>query len=386
MILIDILYVLLAVLLFGVLIFIHELGHYIAARLSRVRVLEFAIGMGPKLLKWRSKKTGILYSLRAFPLGGFCSMDGEGKNSNPTENPNAEENREPFEKQKNCSSYADKKAYTRLGILLAGPAMNIILGFLLTFVMVIAYRQNGEIMLGSTVVAEFDAYAVSQNSGLMLEDKIIKVGNVRVHTAQELSYEIMIQGKKAELYDHNIGFESVQRQVVSLDLTVIRNGEKKVLNDVKFLSDVTSGTRIGLTDFRIYRENASFGNIMKQSFFRALSSVKMVWDSLVGIITGRFALSSVSGPVGTTQVIVEAAQTGWYTLLNLFIVISMNLGVFNLLPFLPLDGGHILFCLYEIVFRKPVPQKFEEYCQIIGVLLMFGLMIVVLVKDVINLF
>ena len=104
------------------------------------------------------------------------------------------------------------------------------------------------------------------------------------------------------------------------------------------------------------------------------------------VITGRFALSSVSGPVGTTQVIVEAARTGWYTLLNLFIVISMNLGVFNLLPFLPLDGGHILFCLYELIFRKPVPKKIEENCQVIGVLLMFALMAIVLVKDLINLF
>ena len=122
--------------------------------------------MGPKLLKWRSKKTGILYSLRAFPLGGFCSMDGEGENSNPTENSNRADIAEICEKQKGCDSYADKAPHIRLLILLAGPAMNIILGFLLTFVMVIAYRQNGEIMLGSTVVAEFDAYAVSQKTGL----------------------------------------------------------------------------------------------------------------------------------------------------------------------------------------------------------------------------
>ena len=317
-------------------------------------------------------------------------MEGEGEHANPTENredsDNTNNENEIKEDTDDSRSYAKKPAWVRLIILFAGPAMNIILGFLLTFVMVIAYRADGEIMLGSTVVAQFDAYALSHETGLMIGDEIVKVGNVPVHTAQELSYEIMIQGKNAELYDHKLGFETVQRQVVSIDLTVIRNGEKQVLEDVKFLADVNSGTLIGTTDFRIYREEASFKNVMKQSFFRALSSVKMVWDSLIGIITGRFALSSVSGPVGTTQVIVEAAQTGWYTLLNLFIVISMNLGVFNLLPFLPLDGGHILFCLYELVFRKPVPKKFEEYCQIVGVLLMFGLMAIVLVKDVINLF
>ena len=386
MILIIVLYVLLAVLVFGVLIFIHELGHYIAARVCKVRVIEFAVGMGPRLLKWKSKKTDIIYSLRAFPLGGFCSMEGEGENANPTENRDGEEDELKKDEKDDSRSYANKPAWVRLIILLSGPAMNIILGFILTFIMVVGYRSDGEISLGSTVIAQFDAYAVSYATGLRIGDEVVKVGNVPVHTAQELSYEIMIQGKDAELYDHNIGFEIVQRHVVSIDLTVIRNGEKIVLKDVKFLGEVTSGTLIGVTDFRIYREDASFLNIMKQSFFRAISSVKMVWDSLVGIISGRFALSSVSGPVGTTQVIVEAAQSGWYTFLNLVTVISMNLGVFNLLPFLPLDGGHILFCLYEIIFRKSAPKKFEEYCQIIGVMLMFALMIIVLIKDVVNLF
>ena len=352
---------LVAILLFLVLIIIHEFGHFIAAKLMGVRVNEFAVGFGPKLFSVKGKETN--YAFNLIPFGGYCAMEGEDENSTDER------------------AFCNKKAWRRFIIVVMGATFNLILGLIIVAVILAPIK-----VFTSTTVATFDENALSQSTGLMVDDKIIKVGNVSVHTAQELSYEIMIQGKDAELYDHNIGFETVQRQVVSLDLTVIRNGEKTVLNDVKFLSDVTSGTRIGVTDFRIYRENASFGNVMKQSFFRALSCVKMVWDSLVGLLSGRFAFSSVSGPVGTTQVIVEAAQTGWYTLLNLFIIISMNLGVFNLLPFLPLDGGHILFCLYEIVFRRPVPKKFEEYCQIIGVLLMFGLMIIVLVKDVINLF
>ncbi len=385
MIIITFLYILLALLLFGVLIFVHEFGHYLAARLCGVKVLEFAIGMGPKLLQWRSKKTDIKYTLRLLPVGGFCSMEGEGEHSNPDGSANTDDN-EQLE-DNDPRSYKNKPAWMKMIILAAGPLMNIIVGVIMTFVMVVGYRVDGEIILASNTIARFEENAISDATGLDAGDKVIKVGNVSVHTGTELAYEISNQAKKTEDYFQYVGEDSeVARQVISLDLTVIRNGEKIVLEDVKFLAETVQGSVFGRTDFYALREKASFANIMKQAWFRSLNSVKMVWDSLIGLLTGRFSLSSVSGPVGTTQVITQAASMGWYTLVYIFVIIAMNLGVFNLLPVLPLDGGHIVFAIYELIARKTAPKKLEEICQIIGIVLMFGLMIVVTVKDIINLF
>lgn len=381
---ITVLYIILALLLFGVLIFVHELGHYLAARACGVKVLEFSIGMGPTLFKWQSKKTEIKYSLRALPVGGFCAMEGENELDEEGKEIESEEDKDP-------RSYKNKPAWMKIIILVAGPLMNIILGVLMTVVLVIGSRDSdGKILVATNTVADFTENAISLETGLKANDTVVKVGNVRVHTGTELAYEISIQGKEIEKYTQYVGEngeEKVERDVVSLDLTVIRDGEEIVLEDVKFLASVTEGSVFGNTDFRVYRDgHVTFLDIVKNSWYRSLNSVKMVWDSLIGLLGGRFALSSVSGPVGTTQVITQAASAGWYTLLYIFVVISMNLGVFNILPILPLDGGHVLFAIYELIARKPAPKKLRETCQIVGVALMFGLMIVVTVKDVIKLF
>jgi len=381
----TVLYIILALLLFGVLIFVHELGHYIAARICKVKILEFAIGMGPKLIKWQSKKTGIQYSLRLLPVGGFCSMKGEGDYDNPDERSN--ENTDNTDDDNDPDSYRNKPAWMKMIILAAGAFMNILVGFIMTFALVLGSRHDGEIVLASTTVAQFREQAISVETGLQIGDKVVKVGKVSVHTGTELAYEITNQGKKLEDYYQNAGTDSeVLRKVVSLDLTVIRNGEKIKLEGVKFLAEEAQGSVFGSTDFYALREETTFFSVIKHVWFRSGSSIKMVWDSLIGLLTGRFSLSSVSGPVGTTQVITQAASMGWYTLVYIFVIIAMNLGVFNLLPFLPLDGGHIVFAFYELIARKPAPKKVMETCQIVGVILMFGLMIVVTVKDVINLF
>jgi len=386
----TVLYIILALLLFGVLIFVHELGHYIAARICKVKVLEFAIGMGPKLIKWQSKKTGTKYSLRLLPVGGFCAMKGEGeyKNSQDSDDITPYDLKDYEDADDNApDSYRNKPAWMKMIILAAGAFMNILIGFLMTFVLVLGTRQDGKIVLASNTVAKFTEQAISAETGLEVGDKVIKVGNVPIHTGTELAYEITNQGKTTEDYFQYAGADSeVLRKVVSLDLTVIRNGEKIKLEGVKFLAEEAQGSVFGSTDFYALREKTTFGSVMKHVWFRSLSSIKMVWDSLIGLLTGRFSLSSVSGPVGTTQVITQAASMGWYTLVYIFVVIAMNLGVFNLLPFLPLDGGHIVFAFYELVARKPAPKKVMEVCQLVGVVLMFGLMIVVTVKDVINLF
>lgn len=393
--------------MFGALIFIHELGHYIAARICGVGIIEFSVGMGPKIFSRVSKKSGIRYSVRLLPFGGFVSMVGEGTEDegegNEPYEPDVEEalesgitvimpeksDEEPKKPEKDPRSFRDKPAWIRMIILFAGPFMNIVLGFVLTFAMVLSvYTGDGKLWLASTTVYGFDDAAVSSETGLCAEDQIIKVGNVSVHTGQELAYEIMIQGKNAEPYEQNDpeSGEAVKRSTVSLDLTVIRNGERLLLEGVRFPSASEEGTTFGSADFNVYGDRPGVLSVVKHTWYRSWSSIKMVWDSVIGMLTGRFSISSVSGPIGTTQVITTAAKGGWYNLLYIFEVIAMNLGVFNLFPFLPLDGGHVALAFIELIFRRRVPKKVETVLQTVGVMLMFALMIAVSIKDVWNLF
>ena len=186
-------YIIIAILIFGLLIFIHEGGHFLFARLFKVTVNEFSIGMGPKLVSKKSKKSGISYSLRAFPIGGFVSMAGEDEES---DDPNA---------------LNKKPVWQRMIIVAAGGVVNLVAGILVMFILVFSSTSMG---LGSTTVAEFRDGALSQNCGLKAGDTIVEVEGRNVHIADELVYEIM-----------RLGIEPV-------DLTVVRDGEKTVIEDV----------------------------------------------------------------------------------------------------------------------------------------------------------
>ncbi len=448
--------ILYAILIFGLLIFIHELGHFIVARLCGVKVLEFAIGMGPKLFSWKGKKKGTVYSLRAFPIGGFVNMLGEngmeavqGENGMEGEEGAAELSELSSEIQK--QAYCNQSVWRRILISIAGPAMNIILGILLMLVMVLVQGQDAA---ATTVVAGFHvqytaeeaqygfepndyiyAYAVnvkdengeikanrvhsyaqfeqivkdangekivvvvqrindarteyefvnipvelteadlklftgslSENCGLQIEDEVLKVNSTRVHTYDELSYEIMNQGYKP------------------MTLTVRRNGEKIVLKDVVVPSYENQGIVFGNMDFLIYRESDfNFGTVMKHTWFRSLSNVKMVYDSLFGLFSGRYGVDAVSGPVGITKVVGQAAEYGFIPVLNLVVIISINLGVMNLLPIPALDGGHIFVYLIEVVRRKPMKRELEGIINLVGLVLMLALAVLVAIKDIIAL-
>ena len=452
-------YILLALLIFGFLIFIHELGHFLAARAFGVTVLEFSIGMGPKILSWRSKKSGTLYSLRIFPIGGYVNMFGEG-NANPVlperkssdqstdvliQNINADTKAEEPTEEEARHSYAKQKVWKRIVISLAGPLMNLVLGFVLMLAMVLL---AGTSSLGGTQVAGFytqyvaeesvyglqsgdyiealdgesirsyhqlkealDAsggsltctltvsrlneaktayetvelqhvyltesfltsafsHSKSEDAGLLLGDVVKKVNSTSVHTYNELSYEIMNQGYRP------------------VTLTVAREGKTVILESVVFpnFTDDASRVTLGEMDFRVYREeNPNVSTILKHSFYRSLSAVKMVWDSLGGLISGRFGVEAVSGPVGITKTISDAAKTGYLNLLYLVIVISINLGIVNLLPLPALDGGHIFLHLLEGVRGKPLKAEVEAVINFVGLFLLLALAVIIAIKDVIAL-
>lgn len=338
------LYFLLIVLVFGVLIFIHEFGHFMAARLCGVAVKEFAVGMGPTIFSWKSKKYDTKYGLRLFPIGGFVSMVGEDEESE-------EEN-----------AFCNKKVWKRIVIVLAGPIMNLLLGFLL--MTVIVFSQGN---LASTTIAKFEEGAVSSQK-LQVGDEIVKVDGTRVHTGNDMVYEIM-----------NQGYEPI-------DIEVIRNGEKLLIEDVSFLTLEDSGVTFGNYDFIPYAEESTLPNLIKHAYFRSVSTVKMVYDSLFGLLSGRFGMESVSGPVGVAEVVGDAAKMGLLNFLYIVTVLSINLGVFNLIPFPALDGGRLLFLVIEGIRRKPINRNVESYINFVGIMILFAFMIFVTVKDIFKLF
>lgn len=350
------LYILLAIFAFGVMIFIHELGHFLTARWSKVTIYEFSIGMGPAIFSWKSKKYDTKYSLRALPFGGYVSMAGE---DGECDDENA---------------FNKKPCWRRFIILAAGATMNIVLGFILILTMLttsaITNRTDGRLgLLPSNTIYDFDEDAISNSEGgLMPGDKVVKVGNVAIHTGNELSYEIMNQGYE------------------SLELTVIRNGEKIVLDDVVFGTFTESGAVFGQLDFMVYGERFTFGSLMKHTLFNSLSTIKMVWDSLGDMLAGRYGLDAVSGPVGITNQMVETAKAGPTSFLYFVAVITMNLGVMNLLPLPALDGGRLVFVLWEMITRKKPSPKVESYIHAAGFMILMAFMVLIVFKDIIGLF
>lgn len=339
-----VLYILLAVFVFGFMIFIHELGHFMFAKKFNVAINEFSIGMGPKVFS-KVGKDGVSYSLRLLPIGGFVSMEGEDEES---DNPNA---------------FNKKSPWQRFVIVIAGALMNIIISAIIIMIITLCTPR-----FGTTVVYKFADDAITDDYGLMINDKIVSIDGARVHTARELSYEIMRRGYEP------------------ISVTVIREGNKITLENVKFPSISSENVIFGSPDFYVYGEERSFSSVIKNTIYTSKSTVKMTWDSLVDLFTGRYGIEQLSGPVGITGAITEAAKTDTESLFYLIAVIGMNLGVFNLLPFPALDGGTLLLLLIEMITKKKMPQNVEAMIRTVGFMLLMLLAVVVLFKDVIFLF
>ena len=338
-------YILLALLVFGIMIFVHELGHYTMARIFHVTIREFALGMGPKILTRTSKKTGIAYSLRLFPIGGFVSMVGEDEASDDE------------------GALNKKPVWQRMLITVAGAVMNLLLGFLIMCVLVCTSRY-----LSGTTVAQFTEGAVSSQTGLEVGDEILKIGGRNVHIADDLGYAIM----------HDA--------VEPVDVTVKRNGQTVVLPDVQFPTVIESGHAFGSPDFQVYGEEKNIGSVLYHSFYKSANTVTMIWESLIDLVTGRYGVEDLSGPVGVTGAISTAAKSGMPSLANMFVFISINLGIFNLLPLPARDGGRLVFQLIELIARRPVNPVIEGYIHFAGIVLLMLLMVVVTFKDILRLF
>lgn len=334
------------VLVFGLVIFIHEFGHFITAKKCGVKVNEFAIGMGPRLLKFGKGET--TYSLRVFPIGGYVSMEGED-----------EESQDP-------RSFQRAKVWKRMLITAAGAIMNFLLGFIVIIFLLLSLE-----LVPTKVVAEFTEDAVSNKgvSPLMVGDEIVSVNGRRCFVINDVFYELgRVHGTNAEI-------------------VVKRNGKIVELPAVQFeIEESTDQGDIMKQDFYIYGEDKNVWNVLKETGNQTMFYARAVFTSLLDLVTGRIPLHALSGPVAVAQVIAEQATIGLPNLLSLLALFTINLGVFNLLPIPGLDGGHLLFLLIEAVRGKPIKQKYEGIIHMIGLAFLVGLVLLVTFWDITKMF
>lgn len=341
--------ILVAILFFGLLIFFHELGHFTFARIFGVKVNEFAMGMGPAIFKFKKGETQ--YSLRLFPIGGYCSMEGEDSAS------------------EDSRAFCNQKAWKRFIIVAAGGIINLIMGWVIVTLML----STSNDLIGTSKIHSFTKDSVSSNYGLKQNDEILKINGRWVLSDYDLSY-----------------FMSTDEDGV-FDMTVRRDGKTVDLKDVKFATEKTEfegKERLTIIyDFIVVGVDPTFRTVLPASFKTSVSYARLVYISLYDLVTGKYGVSDLSGPVGTVNYIADAAESSAeerdYTyLFTLMALIAINIGLFNLLPLPALDGGRLLFILVEMIIRKPVPRKFEGWVHAVGMILLLLFMAVVSFSDI----
>ena len=349
--------VIFAVLLFSFLIFIHELGHFVAAKLSGVLVNEFALFMGPAIVKWTRGETQ--YSIRCIPIGGYCAMEGEDGGS---EDPRA---------------FGRAKWWQRLIILLAGSFMNFVAGLL---IMVIICMPMEKIV--TPVIEKFESYStVTGENGLQPGDRIVKLDGERIYLQSDFS--MLLSLNPGDVHD----------------LVVERNGKRVILDDFLMEKHETvdeSGNPAMRYGIDFVQKRATLGEKLNYAWLECVNTVRSVRLSLQMLLTGEAGLGDMTGPVGIVQIMSDTAKASdsagaaFMRMLYFGGYIAINLAVMNLLPIPALDGGRALALLLtlgvEAVTRKKIDPKYEGYIHGIGMILLLGLMAVIMFKDIFMIF
>ena len=374
------------ILMFLVMVSLHEFGHYIVGRLLKFHILEYSIGFGPKL--WQSKKSEIKYSLRAIPLGGYCKFDGEDAES---EHPGA---------------FAKQAVWKRMLVVVAGGLTNILLGFVLFLIIVPMVSP-----ISTNVVSDVVEHSYIEDAGIMPGDKIVG-----------------INGHKVSFYNDITLYSQDFKKDEEMEITVKRNGEKKSFkakptedvivesyteNGIDIAESINGNDKVThydysdkipknddlvgksqtttryLIGFRPQQEDVTFANVWRIAWDETKFVVKLVYNSLWQMITGKVGVDQMSGPVGIVQEVNNEVKSGpgaGLNILNLVALLTINLGVFNLLPIPALGGGRLFFMIIELIRRKPIPPEKEGMVHAIGMLLLFALIIFVSFNDIMRLF
>ena len=369
-----------AVFVFSAVIAIHEFGHFAVAKLCGVQVNEFSIGMGPVLLK--KMHHGTQYSLRALPVGGFVALEGE---ESPESQQAEREERSDLEERplRQCSgadSSPDRGAlkeearagkplneapvWQRALIMAAGACMNFLLGFVVMMILLAAQNEP----ITSRVIYAVEDGALCGQTGLEAGDKVLAVNGRRCFVANDMLYELM----RTEDY--------------SASFTVLRDGKKVELPRVQFdrWQDEDGETHMSL-GFTVYGIKKTPVNVIKEAWNSVLYYGRIIFTSLMDLLRGRESINDLSGPVGIVTAIGQAASYGWQDLLELLVLITVNLGIFNLLPFPALDGGKVVFLLIEGVTGHAVPEKIQSGLTLAAFALLFALMIFATYNDIVRL-
>ena len=344
--------IVIAILAFGVLIAVHELGHFVAAKAFGVKVEEFSLGMGPLIFKKQGRET--LYSLRLLPIGGFCAMEGED------------------EEVESDRAFSSQKKWKRAIILVAGSAMNFLMGFVL--LLCIAPMANftepiiEEFMPGCPYVGEV---------GFMEGDRIYSVDGHRTFFTNHVSQYMLSSGSDSH------------------DIVIIREGRRVVLEDYNMpLVEYTQEDGTTTMKYGLYFKSRDYGLLanIKYSWFCSLDFVRSVWESLRMLFTGAVGIRDMSGPVGIVSFVNDVAQESAFfreaafDICYIFALIAVNLAVMNMLPIPALDGGRVLFILLNgviwLICRKKIPEKYEGYVHTGAFILLILFMVVIAFKDV----
>ncbi len=349
--------ILFAILIFSFLIFIHELGHFVAAKLSGVQVNEFALFMGPAIFKKQKGET--LYSLRCIPIGGYCAMEGEDGDS---DNPKA---------------FGKAAWWKRLIILVAGSGMNLIAGILIMVLVFLPVQQ-----ITQPVIQNFETFStINGEAGLMEGDRFLEIDGEKIYVTSDVN--MILSFNPGDVHD----------------LVVKRNGSKVVLNDFVMekhtVKDQQGNERL-LYGMNFTVVPATLPAKLELAWDNCINTVRTVRLSLQMLLSGQAGLKDMSGPVGIVQMMsttAAASETTFDAIMNMLYFgafIAINLAVMNLLPIPALDGGRVVCLLltaaYEGITKKKINPKYEGYLHGVGMILLLGLMAIVMFKDIFVIF
>ena len=343
-------YIIIAILLFGLLIAAHEWGHFIAARLCGVTVHEFAIGMGPAIWKHVGKK-GTEFSIRVLPIGGYCAMEGEDEDTG-----------DPH-------SFTVQPGWKKLIILVAGSFMNFLLGFLI--VLIIYSSAQG---FYSPVISGFvDGCPYEGENALQVGDEIYSIDGHRIYFSSNVT-AILSRGGETH------------------DIVVIRDGEKVELEDFVLTPVEYEGYSSPMYGFSFAVEEATFWSTLKYSWYNTIDFVRTVWFALSDLVAGSIGVDELSGPVGIVSLINDVGQSAESTKMALSDIaylgalVAVNIAVMNMLPLPALDGGRVFFLvlngLVHLVTRRRIPARYEGYVHAAGMVLLLGLSAFVMYNDI----
>lgn len=352
----TIFYVLLALLLLGVLITVHEFGHFAAARLCGIPVKEFAIGFGPRLISWKSKKHETTFSVRPIPLGGFCMFYGD-----------TDDDPDGSKMKDDPRNYSNAAVWKRMLSVISGPLMNFVLAFAVAIVLMILYG----VTVSTPFVADIVQGQPAAQAGLLPGDAFVSVQGQDMTSATTAEVS-------AAIGDLSHG--------ETVEITVLRDGEEKQFSIQPVFDQAANRYMIGITIQQGYADLPG-GMVIPAAWNMCQSATTVILDALGKLVTTGEGLDQTAGPVGVVQMVAEQTRQGGFEIfLYLTVIISINLGLMNLLPIPGLDGSRLVFMAIEAVRRKPVSQKVEAMIHLSGYALLLALMVFFTFKDVLRIF